>query len=260
MKTNLKIVLASVIAVVSCLGSNTSSAALLAYDGYDGGTVVNGGTGWQANWTVSDNVLGTNLSSGNGLVTTGGSATVGWFGNGQALRRFSAAPINTGTLWISWLQTSNTVAGNPTQLRILNGSNVLLMFGKHFNNTTDWAIMSDGGGSIQSASGVGMTGTQFLTASMEFSTGQVNLYVNPTGLGAGLAPAAGLAASWTSGLHFSSGFDRIVTTAETATMNVDEFRVGTTWQDVSPIPEPSTYALLGLGLAALVFLRRRKVA
>jgi hypothetical protein len=41
---------------------------------------------------------------------------------------------------------------------------------------------------------------------------------------------------------------------------IDEIRFGTTFADVSPIPEPSTYALLAAGLGTLVWLRRRAKA
>jgi hypothetical protein len=45
-----------------------------------------------------------------------------------------------------------------------------------------------------------------------------------------------------------------------ANSKIDEIRFGQTFADVSPIPEPSTYALLAAGLGALVWLRRRAKA
>jgi hypothetical protein len=41
----------------------------------------------------------------------------------------------------------------------------------------------------------------------------------------------------------------------------DEFRIGTTFASVTPIPEPSTSALLiGLGALALIGMRRRRLS
>ena len=40
------------------------------------------------------------------------------------------------------------------------------------------------------------------------------------------------------------------------TSHVDEFRMGSTWQDVTGVPEPATLTLLGLG--ALTLIRRRR--
>lgn len=238
-------------------------AALIAYDGYDGGTVNNGGTGWTANWTGSSNTLNvSSISSGNGLISSGGSANIGFYGDGQATRTFSALPITTGTLWISWLQTSSTPVAEPAQIRILNNGNTLLMFGKHFNDAQTFQIFSDGNGAVQgSLSITSNLGTNFVVASMEFTSGQVNLYVNPTGLGTGGAPLTGLATSWTSGTHFATGLNQIQTVSSGGgLMSLDEVRFGTTWADVSPIPEPSTYAMLALGLGAVFFLRRRRTA
>ncbi len=47
----------------------------------------------------------------------------------------------------------------------------------------------------------------------------------------------------------------LLTVADGATF--DELRYGSTLLDITPIPEPSTFALLSLGVAALVGLRRR---
>jgi hypothetical protein len=51
-----------------------------------------------------------------------------------------------------------------------------------------------------------------------------------------------------------------VNTGDTSVAKFDEIRFGTSFADVSPIPEPSTYALLAAGLGALVWLRRRAKA
>lgn len=46
-------------------------------------------------------------------------------------------------------------------------------------------------------------------------------------------------------------------TASTPEYSFDEFRVGTTWEDVTPVPEPSTIWAILLGLTFLVVARSR---
>ena len=57
-------------------------------------------------------------------------------------------------------------------------------------------------------------------------------------------------------LLFSNG-----TQMSTKNANVDEFKVGTTWDDVVPAfipsPEPATLALLGLGGLGMIVRKRR---
>lgn len=46
--------------------------------------------------------------------------------------------------------------------------------------------------------------------------------------------------------------------ATTGDFLVDNLLIGTTWADVTPVPEPSTLALAGLGMLGLAFARRMR--
>ncbi|MGB7161527.1 MAG: hypothetical protein WBD40_25940 [Tepidisphaeraceae bacterium] len=46
-------------------------------------------------------------------------------------------------------------------------------------------------------------------------------------------------------------------TGEPTPITVDELRIGTTWADVAPVPEPAALSLVGLGFLALPARRRR---
>jgi len=96
--------------------------------------------------------------------------------------------------------------------------------------------------------------------SVDLATNLVNLYIDPTGLGSGLAPSSAISSTWDGPGSISSITGLISVGPDSGSFAWDEVRVGDTWADVSPIPEPSTYALLGLGLGALFFLRRRRAA
>lgn len=94
--------------------------------------------------------------------------------------------------------------------------------------------------------------------SSEVDGDSVTVWHNPTSLG-GAEP--GNAAGTLGG--FNLEFDR-VTLAHFETglgnpgMFYDDVRLGSTWADVTPIPEPSTYALFaGLGVLGLLMIRRR---
>ncbi len=55
-------------------------------------------------------------------------------------------------------------------------------------------------------------------------------------------------------------FAAVGATGLAATANYDALRYGTSLDLVTPIPEPSTWALVGLGLSAVLFLRRRRMS
>ncbi|MFT6793188.1 MAG: hypothetical protein ACJAR1_001178 [Rubritalea sp.] len=80
----------------------------------------------------------------------------------------------------------------------------------------------------------------------------VTLYLPGTDLALGSAVAQSV------GVVAQSGFDKINTNhGNGLSSRWDELRIGATYADVTPVPEPTTTALLGLGGLALI-LRRRK--
>jgi hypothetical protein len=111
--------------------------------------------------------------------------------------------------------------------------------------------------------------TIFIVGAYDFGTLSANsddssrLWINPNSsdFAAGTAPTATLTAS--------SGVDVITTgslqsfllyeranTLFPNQMTLDELRIGTSWSDVTPIPEPATAALFGLSLLPIIFWRK----
>jgi hypothetical protein len=109
--------------------------------------------------------------------------------------------------------------------------------------------------------------TIFLVAQYEFISGTANdvarMWVNPdvSTFGTGTPPAADLtsAPSGIGDINLFSILLRNINTVGTPAFQFDELRVGTTWADVTPIPEPTAVGLFGLGLLTL-FARSRNRA
>ena len=85
----------------------------------------------------------------------------------------------------------------------------------------------------------------------------VSLWVNPSDLG---SEAGSTNFVTISGFDFwhNSAMNISLASWSATSGSWDEMRVGTTWADVTPVPEPSTLALLGLtGIAAIGYRIRR---
>jgi len=109
------------------------------------------------------------------------------------------------------------------------------------------------------------------------NTDKVSIWVNP--IASTLGYNGGEALAGALGGSYYSGIDAYVTGNQDASQlqsflligqavasspnarsidaSVDEIRIGTTWADVTPVPEPGVLALTGLGLMGLLSLRRR---
>jgi hypothetical protein len=285
---------AALIAVLAVSSPPNASAALLAYEGFDysaGSSLAgqNGGFGFAGAWGTSAGIANISLPSlsAGGVLTTGGKLFLQGdsTGNAAIFRELSAGRGDEGsTTWISLLglrtgATSGTfgVDGAASLVRPVNfslfqaGSEILAVgegtrtSGISLPDTDTWGLVDRGG--------VNNAGTRWTTASLlvesfvllriDHGAGDVDnayLWVNPS---MDAEPTIDSAMATTTG---NWNFNRVRPFAgnPNATSGnigaegyLDEFRLGTTWADVTPVPEPSTWALFGLGALALLLYRRR---
>ncbi len=115
----------------------------------------------------------------------------------------------------------------------------------------------DGPNYVGSPLSINTTATQFLVLDVDYSSGTsttFNLYVNPT-VGAPLTGPAAISISSTSLVSF----DRI--RLEDRNFGIDEIRIGTSYSDITAVPEPTTTAVaIAAVCVGLIFIRRRKLS
>jgi hypothetical protein len=127
-----------------------------------------------------------------------------------------------------------------------------VFFGKPGGGAIGQYVVEDRGGTGQFASNtpavVNQTALLVLKAQFTQQNDVFTLYVNPTP--GGPEPASGVVKN-DSNLGTVNG----LTIYSTGAFSVDEIRVGDTFADVTPVPEPSSAA--AVGVASLLLARRR---
>ena len=273
---------------------STVQAALQASDAFDYSTTDgqasntnnlegnNGGTGFGSAYVDADRFdvtagslsFGSLATSGNSIITTEDGTNFDGR-TGFAVRQLGSTLGDGDTFWASYLFTTETtgqfgniafldnaaavVGSGATQNSVFNFgfADAFESGGTDFFGMQDQTATGTGAGSSVS---VAANTTYFVTIKAELTSGgdTVELFIDPD-------PSAGaptVADATISGADLGT-LDGIRFNANSqladAQTTFDEFRLGDTWNDVSPIPEPSAYALmlgmLGLGFAAL---RRRR--
>ena len=203
---------------------------------------------------------------------------------GIARIQINPTAINSGTVYWSGLLQVGTVANlNAVNGMLLGGFNntpgpgtsassvgACLRIRQASGDTTKYNIgtamnsgtgSGAGGANIQWGTGSYAAGqTVFVVGSYEFVTGTVNdvarMWINPSlsDFGTTLAPGGNITSA--PGFNIADSFAslstfnlRNVNSVGTPTgVLFDELRVGESWADVTPIPEPPATGLLGLGM------------
>jgi len=245
-------------------GAERSQAALISYDGFDvPGTYpafgsiagLGGGSGWTGNYnqTGSFSFIGstTGLTFGD-LLTTPGAAIAPLDGN---VFNFTAntrtfTPISSGQLWVSWLYSPNPSIYSGLGLSRTGG-------GEAFYIGTDGngllRIDTTAAGGSNGTYGALTAGTTFVVAHLDYTAQTINVYRDPTP-GAALPSAT---ASF-SGLNIGEVQSLIFLSGANGVTSFDEFRLGSSFVDVTPVPEPSSLIIAALGVAGLAFASLRK--
>jgi len=273
-----------------------ASAAAVIYEDFtfpDGDTALAGnagGTGLSGNWTAPVGAIETtNLTFGS--LSTSGSATVatGW-NTGSPYVGIGGTTLNgltgdSGELWMSLLYQAPTTG--KIRFTVGIGDTYVTSNGNLNPSVTDaqaigfsipyntqsavpvmWETNNYDGGNVQNApaglaSGSGLAIARdgathmFVLHAQWGADGVTNdtltLYTPGTDL------VLGSAISTYEGIVSQDSFDTLFFSADQSVGVLDEIRVGATYADVSPspVPEPSTTALIGLGGLALILRRRR---
>ena len=265
------------LAAAALCSAGTAHAALLAEDQFltggsnyatssnilGQGPATFGFTGNWLNFTGTAAPVDTGLTYG-GLVTDGGALALS--GGNNRTGRLIDSPVTastTGTVYLSFLMELSAVSNQYKALELHNGGfddntnrNFRLGNGGGANgfSNTDYGFRIAGGSN--QLLGAGDTDTNLFVVRFDLSdaaaSDSVTVYRNPTNL---ISEAANTGVTL-AGQDIA--FDRISVAMFTGELvTFDEFRLGTTFNSVVPIPEPGSLALLGAGGLCLLARRRR---
>jgi len=252
------------------LGTSSSAhAVLIAYEGfnYSSGLALNGlnggsgfSSGWVENAAANVDTTSPGLSFPNLTVSGNAASLVPTTGAGHSTRSLSSS-IDSGTLYVSYLIDPTTLVQSTfTGMILFNSLDAQAVFFGKNSGVANWSMSGIGiTGNLQSTTAVVEDTLNLLVLRVDFNASGVNerirFYLNPVpGSLEPSTPAIDVIAG-DFGTLAKIGFG----TGNTSTATMDEFRLGTTWNEVVPlsaIPEPATAFLMLTGLGAIMLQQR----
>ena len=250
-----------------------------------------GGTGWTGNWTAPGAVVRADVvdTTGTPMTFTPGGALSTVNGATRALEvqlsglpasqfagvRTLATPI-AETFYVGYLvryQAGAAWAGANNTFTLHLGTNATQTGTVNFGlrgdagapgNKNEFILRYGTGTPVTGASTGGQlaNGTDyFLVARMNYAGGlftSANMWLNPIATDDLITPGGDASLTFITAFAnpVSHIFFREAVLDADDVLRADEIRIGTTWGDVVPVPEPGSVTLLSLGAAALLIFRR----
>ena len=267
-----------------------SQATLLFYDDFSSpagsllGTTPDAGTTWnyRTNNPAGDayKVVTTGLTAPSGFKPATGGAAAKLADGNDSYSTYTGAPSYTAgnSIYYSFLfsstQAVNTAStsGRITAISAAYDSDYATIRYDKVLNDSFYKLslvtrgLSTGVGCVQLTNQLALGSTHLIVVSYTYVTGNTNdmarVWLDPDSatFNAGTAPAATLTVNGSTS-DLTKVFDSIRLGGQSGApskVKVDELRVGTTWADVTPIPEPATVGMIGLGAVITLLVRRMR--
>lgn len=228
-------------------------AALIVYDGFNYTAAApvtgNGGTGWSGSWSGNNTVTSPGYSystlpvEGNRVTTSGDN-----FGSFRSL----SSQSGSGTYYVSFIVQRVTGDGSGYGGISLYAGGAEQLFIGQTSDQNNFGLQRHGTGGSTVNSTAPSTTLSFLVVRIDFNgaNSSARLYVNPT---LGTEPGS---ANATIATMAAFNFDQVRIQSGNGTgptFGFDEVRIGTTYADVAPVPEPVNVALLAFAGFAVLY-------